>query len=155
MKFSDKIFQTFLIFSLITMALFAGGCNQSPYPRAEGIEDFKFIAQQMLKKLEKGEIIRTNGFYIECAVDKKREKGVRISEIVCDKENTRSITIRITDPTSRPPSQKIEAIQLSALSGDIITTSIGKTNTISNGITIDFDRSGQSVTLVRLVETTP
>ncbi len=155
MKFSDKFFQAFLVFSFISLALIISGCNQSPYPRAEGIEDFKFIAQQMLKKLEKGEITRTNGFYIECAVDKKRDKGVRISEIVCDKENTRSITIRITDPTSRPPSQKINTIQLSTLSGDIITTSLGKTNTISNGITIAFDRSAQSVTLVRLVETTP
>ncbi len=155
MPFSGKIFRAFLVFSCISLALITSSCDQNPIPMTDGIEDFKSIAQQMLYKLEKGEITRNRGFFIECAVDKKRDKGIRISEIVCDKESFRTITIRVTDPTSRPPSQEIETIKLSTLSGDIITAHKEKTKTTSNGITITFDRSGQSVTMVRQFEKTP
>lgn len=126
---------------------FQVGCSESVTQSSEGIEDFITVSQQALTRLEKGVITRNRGFNTECAVDIKRERGIRISETVCDEANTRSITIRITDPTSRPPSQKISSIQLTTLTDETVTTKKGKTQTTSSGIDIKLDRSGQSVIL--------
>ncbi len=119
MQFSDNNYRDFFVYLLILWALLLSGCDQSQPQMADGIEGFKSIAQEILNKLEKGEIKRNSGFFIECAVDNRREKGIRISETVCDKENTRTITIRVTDPTSRPPSQRVETIKLSTLTLNI------------------------------------
>ncbi|MCH9696880.1 MAG: hypothetical protein K0U68_02140 [Gammaproteobacteria bacterium] len=126
---------------------FQMGCNESVTQSSEGIEDFFTVSQQSLTRLEKGEITRNRGFNTECAVDIKRDRGIRISETVCDKADFRSITIRITDPTSRPPSQKIRSIQLTTLTDETVTTKKGETQTTSSGVVIKLDRSGQSVIL--------
>lgn len=145
MKCCNRVSKSIFVYFFILLALSISSCDKTQLQSADGIDDFKSIAQQTLTKLENGEITRNEGFYTECALDVKRDKGIRISESVCDKENFRSITIRITDPTSRPPSQKIKTIQLSTESGDIITASRGGIKTTSKGITIKFDRSGQSI----------
>ncbi len=145
MKSSINVSHAFFVSSLISLACINSGCNQDRPQMSDGLDDLKVVAQKSLSKLEKGKIIRNKGFYIECALDLKRDKGIRISESVCDKNNTRNIIIRVTDPTSRPPSQQLDKIQLASLSGDIITAYRGKSATTSNGINIKFDRSGQSV----------
>ncbi len=145
MKSRSKSSRALLVSSLILFVALTSGCDQSRPQAIDGIEDFQTVAQQFLNKLEKGQILRNRGFYTECAVDIKRDKGIRISETVCDKDNLRHITIRITDPGSRPPSQRMEKIQLSSLSGDTIIAYRGKDKTTINGITVQFDRSGQSV----------
>ncbi|MEE9345972.1 MAG: hypothetical protein V3U88_10235 [Methylococcales bacterium] len=145
MKSSNKISRAFLVSSLILLACVNSGCDQDRPPMSDGLDDLRNIAQQSFSRLEKGQITRNKGFYIECALDLKRKKGIRISESVCDKNNSRNITIRITDPTSRPPSQQLDKIQLTNQSGDTITAYRGKPATTKNGIKIKFDRSGQSV----------
>jgi hypothetical protein len=145
MKSSHTISRAFLVSSLISLACVNSGCDQDHPPMSDGLEELKNIAQQSFSRLEKGQIKRNDGFYIECALDIKRDNGIRISESVCDKNNSRNITIRITDPTSRPPSQQLDKIQLTSQSGDTIIAYRGKPATTLNGIKIKFDRSGQSV----------
>ena len=147
MKDNNRASQAVFVYMLILLALTTSSCDNTQSQSADGIDDFKIIAQQILTKLENGKITRNPGFYTECAVDIKRDKGIRISETVCDKENVSIVTIRITDPTSRPPSQKIKTILLSTQSGEMIAISRRETKTTLNGITIKFDRSGQSVTI--------
>ncbi len=153
MERSDVASRFYLLFLLVSLACISSSCDSPQTQSADGIDDFISVAQQSLKKLEKGNIKRNSGFYIECAVDIRRDKGIRISETVCDKDSTRSITIRITDPTSRPPSQKLRSINLASLSGEMITAKKGESKTIENGLTIKLDRSGQSIIMDWNIET--
>ncbi len=152
MKFSNKITRAFLVLSLMLLACVNSGCDQNRPPMSDGLEELRNIAQQSFSRLEKGQIKRNNGFYIECALDIKRNNGIRISESVCDKNNSRNITIRITDPTSRPPSQQLDKIQLTSQSGDTIIAYRGKPATTLNGINIKFDRTGQSIEIHTEIE---
>lgn len=145
MNFSYNISRALLASSLISLVCINSGCDQDRPQMSDGLDELRDVAQQSFSSLEKGQIKRNKGFYIECALDMKRDKGIRISESVCDKNNSRNITIRITDPTSRPPSQQLDKIQLTNQSGDIITAYRGKSATTSNGIQIKYDRSGQSI----------
>ncbi len=140
---------------MILLVLLTASCDKTQRGTNNDIGDFKSVAQQSLARLEKGKIIRIGGFNIECAVDFKRERGMRISETVCDKENIRNITIRVTDPGSRPPSQKVKKIQLTSLDGKLVSVHNGETKTMPNGFTVTFDRSGQSVTLGAQFESQP
>ncbi len=140
---------------MILLVLFISSCDDTQRGTNNDIGDFKSVAQQALTSLERGKIVRNRGFNIECAVDFKRKRGMRISETVCDKENARNITIRVTDPGSRPPSQKPTKMQLSSLEGKLISVHIGETKTMRNGFNITFDRSGQSVTFDAQFENKP
>ncbi len=155
MKYRSKRSRALLVSSLTLFFAMTSGCDQNRPQAIDGIEDFQVVAQEFLYKLENDQILRNRGFYTECAVDFKRAKGIRISETVCDKDNLRNITLRITDPGSRPPSQRMEKIQLSSLSGDTITAYRGKAKTAINDITIQFDRSGQSVIMNRQIKIQP
>lgn len=152
MKSGNKISRAFLVSSLILLACVNSSCDQDRPQIADGLGDLIDIAQQSFSRLEKGQITRNDGFYIECALDIKRNNGIRISESVCDKNNSRSITIRITDPTSRPPSQQLDKIQLTNQSGDTIIAYRGKPATTLNGINIKFDRTGQSIEIHTKIE---
>ena len=155
MKSSSKRSRALLVSSLTLFFSMISGCDQNRPQAIDGIEDFQVVAQEFFYKLEKGQIRRNRGFYTECALDIKSAKGIRISETVCDKDALRHITIRITDPGSRPPSQRIEKIQLSSQSGDTMTAYRGKDKTTINGITVQFDRSGQSVIMDGQVKIQP
>jgi hypothetical protein len=156
MQFSYTISRAFLVSSFISLACINSGCDQDRPQMSDGLNELRDVAQQSFSSLEKGQIKRNKGFYIECALDLKRDQGINISESVCDKNNSRNITVRITDPTSRPPSQQLDEIQLTSQSGDTITAYRGKSTTTSNGITIKFDRSGQSLEIhSKMEKTTP
>jgi hypothetical protein len=145
MNTGNKKFSAFLIISFILLIFTSSGCDQNRPPMSDGLDDLKTIAQQYFSKLENGKVQRIKGFFIECAVDFMRVKGIRISETVCDKDSSRNIIIRVTDPTSRPPSQLLDKIQLISQTDNTITVYRGKTVTTSNDITIEFHRSGQSI----------
>ena len=152
MNFRYNISRAFLASSLVSLACINCGCDQDRPQMSDGQNELTDIAQQSFSRLENGLIKRNEGFFIECALDLKRNKGINISESVCDKNNSREITIRVTDPTSRPPSQQLDKIQLTSQSGDIITAYRGKSTQTSNGIKIKYDRSGQSVEIYARME---
>jgi hypothetical protein len=152
---NHKIPHAFIGAPLIALTFISTGCDQNRPQMSDGLDDLKATAQQYLSKLEKNDITRVHGFYLECAVNIKRVKGIRVSETVCDKSNTRAITLRVTDPTARPPSQQLDNIQLTNLSGNTMTIIRGTTKASSSGITITFDRSGQSIVMNRQVARKP
>lgn len=116
---------------------------------ADGLSDFKYAVDVSYQRLVNGQIKRNKGFDSECAVHWDTHGGIRISETVCGKENSgQEITVRITDPTSRPPSQRVDKFLIDAGNGSNISVSRGEIQALENGISIEFDRSGQSIIII-------
>jgi hypothetical protein len=57
------------------------------------------------------------------------------------------VTIRVTDPTSRPPSQRQTQVSVSLDEAHQLTLTREMTQRLQNGITLYLDRTGQSVVL--------
>lgn len=145
MKSVDKLRRVFA--PLVITTCMASACN-SQAPSSDGLDSFRQAVQVSYQRLVAGKIRKKDGFFGECSVDFGSENGVRISETVCDKgENSGNITIRVTDPTSRPPSQKLAKLTVALSEEGEISLDRGSSERLSNGITLLFDQSGQSVEL--------
>lgn len=128
------------------------GCQQSEShtQSSTGFIDFGKSVERAYGRLAKGNIHKKAGFYNECSVDFSTETGIRISQSVCDDGgNVLNVTIRVTDPASRPPSQRQNRISVVLL--DLGKTSLGRDHSkeFPNGTTIKIDRTGQSAILTR------
>ena len=87
----------------------ASACSQrdAQSPAADGLDDFREVVEAAYQRLTGGRIRKKAGFFGECSVDWRTESGIRVSETVCDDgKDSWTVTIRITDPSSRPPSQR-------------------------------------------------
>lgn len=131
------------------------GCRQAEYQTqsSTGFNDFGRSVERAYGRLANGSIQKKSGFYNECSVEFSTETGIRVSQSVCDEgESALSVTIRVTDPTSRPPSQRQNVIP-------VVLAELGKTKLVRgntqefpNGTTIKIDRTGQSAILTRSLQ---
>ncbi len=128
----------------------APACSQRDVqsPAADGLDDFREVVEAAYQRLVGGQIRKKAGFFGECSVDWGTESGIRVSETVCDNgKDSWAVTIRITDPTSRPPSQRQTEITVALDEERDLTLLREKKETLENGITLRLDRTGQSVVL--------
>ncbi|MGH8550342.1 MAG: hypothetical protein ACRERU_17435 [Methylococcales bacterium] len=137
---------------IISLFCVDSACQRSEFPTqaSSGFIDFGKTVERAYNRLAEGNITKKDGFYNECSVDFATETGVRVSESVCDDgDNALKVTIRVTDPTTRPPSQRQDRIAV--VLGDLGKKNLirGNTEEFPNGTTIVVDRTGQSVTLTR------
>ena len=129
---------------------FSSACSQSvPHsPAADGLDDFREVVEEGYQRLAAGRIQKKAGFMNECSVDWRTERGIRVSETVCDAgTQSGTVTIRITDPSSRPPSQKQTQVTVILDEDHQLTLAREMTQRLANGITLYLDRTGQSVVL--------
>lgn len=141
------VFPVLLVSGLV---LVPSGCKQrdAQVPANDGQIDFKKVVEDQYRKLASGKIRKQGGFSNQCSVGMDIDRGIRVSETVCDSEgHFWDVTIRITDPSNRPPSQRQKKINVALGDGRYITVSRGVPQQISNGITVNLDRTGQSVVL--------
>lgn len=135
---------SFLVIIIIQVAILS--CKQHD-PQTESLANFKKVVNRSYQYLASAKINKKAGFFGECSVNMGIESGIRISETVCDDTgDSLNITIRITDPSSRPPSQQLRQITILEQEEDI-TIARGNTARLLNGITLHFDETGQSVIL--------
>ena len=144
-----------LMFLLVSGAvLISSGCKErdANVPTTDGQIDFIKVVEDQYRRLAAGKVRKKDGFSNQCSVDMKIDRGIRVSETVCDSgEKIWDITIRITDPASRPPSQRQKKINVALENGRYITLSHSISQQLSNGIGMNLDRTGQSVILNRKV----
>jgi len=128
----------------------ASACSQGDVqsPAADGLDDFREVVEAAYQRLVGGQIRKKAGFFGECSVDWGTESGIRVSETVCDNgKDSWTVTIRITDPTSRPPSQRQSQITMALDEERNLTLLREKKEQLESGITLRLDRTGQSVVL--------
>jgi hypothetical protein len=128
----------------------ASGCSQhdAQSPAADGLDDFRQVVEAAYQRLVGGRIRKKAGFFGECSVDWRTESGIRVSETVCDNgKDSWTVTIRITDPTSRPPSQRQTQMTIALDDERNLTLLREKKEQLKNRITLRLDRTGQSVVL--------
>lgn len=134
--------------SIFLAAIYACDQGDPGIPLADGLNEFNKVVESSYKKLVVGRFRKKAGFSTKCSVDIDTVRGIRVSETICDDdENSLDVTIRITDPTSRPPSQQQKTIRVTQNDGGSFAVDRGDTKTLAEGITFDFDRSGQSAVI--------
>ncbi len=151
MKLGEIPRMVLLFLAVPSLVLIPSGCQQrdAQVPENDGQIDFKIVVEDQYRKLASGEIRKKDGFSNQCSVDMDIERGIRVSETVCDSERRLwDVTIRITDPSNRPPSQRQKKINVALGNGRFVTVSRGIPQQIPNGITMSLDRTGQSVVLI-------
>ena len=132
------------------LVLIPSGCKQrdAQVPADNSQIDFIKVVEGRYRKLASGKIRKIRGFSNRCSVGMDIDRGIRVSETVCDSErHFWDVTIRITDPSNRPPSQRQKKINMALGDGRYITVNRGGPQQISKGITMSLDRTGQSVVL--------
>ena len=153
MEYFEKLCIRQVLYTVIAIHLVGCGDSGTYTPRGDGIGDFQKAVALSYDKLQRGKVVKKKGFYNECSVDWAEFEGIRISETVCDLDlKSRRVTIRITDPTSRPPSYRLNSISIAAEINLTITVRRGTKQELPNGINVKLDRTGQSVELERVVE---
>jgi len=128
----------------------ASACSQhdAQSPAADGLDDFREVVEAAYQRLTGGRIQKKAGFFGECSVDWRTESGIRVSETVCDDgKDSWKVTIRVTDPTSRPPSQRQTQMTVALDEERDLTLLREKMEQLENGVTLRLDRTGQSVVL--------
>ncbi len=136
-----------LVFGLVMLT---SACEQNAPQRQSGvgIEDFKQSVEAAYKRLASGTIRKKDGFYNECSVDFAVEHGIRVSETVCNNsDNSLDITIRVTDPATRPPSQYRKDVSFKLGKNGLVNLPRGSTKQMESGVSLHLDRTGQSVML--------
>jgi hypothetical protein len=137
---------------VISILCLESGCQRSEFQTqsSSGFVDYGKSIERAYNRLAEGRIDKRQGFENECSVELTSQGGVRVSESVCDDgEGALKVTILVTDPASRPPSQRQE--QITVVLGDLGKKNLirGNTEELPNGTTINIDRTGQSATLTR------
>lgn len=132
------------------LVMLISACEQSGPQRQSGtgIVDFKKAVEVAYKRLVSGTIRKKDGFYNECSVEFAVEHGIRVSETVCDNgDNSLDITIRVTDPATRPPSQRRKDVSFKLGKNRLVNIQQDSTKQTESGVTLYLDRTGQSVVL--------
>ncbi len=152
MKTFSKVRRQYWFWILFSLSYVISGCQQTGFQTqsAKGFVDFGKSIERAYNRLSNGQIRKKAGFYNECSVDFSTEKGIRVSQSICnDGKDTLNVTIRVTDPATRPPSQRQKRVSINLEKLGRTSLIPGKTEEFSNGTTIKIDRTGQSATLTR------
>lgn len=139
-----------LIFCLLTT-----GCGQTT-PQTQsgvGINDFKRAIISAYQRLISEKVKKKDGFYNECSVEFGMDHGIRVSETVCESdENTWDVTIRVTDPATRPPSQRRKDVSIELENFGRMNLARGISQKTDSGVMLLLDRTGQSVVLTANID---
>lgn len=158
MRVKNNITRTCAALGILGVLATNSACDQGD-PRtlsAAAQDDFIQLVEDSYREMKAGQIKKKAGFFGECSVDFGMENGIRYSKTVCDAgKDSLKVTIRVTDPSSRPPSQQNKSIALTLDEGKKKNVARGKTEQLQNGITLHLDRSGQSVEMTGIVPSTP
>jgi hypothetical protein len=133
-----------------SLAMMTSACEQGGPQRQSGVgfADFTRAVEAAYKRLVFSTIRKKDGFYNECSVDLAIEHGIRVSETVCDNSNNSlDITIRVTDPASRPPSQRRKDVSFKLGKNGLVNLPRDSTKQMESGVALYLDRTGQSVVL--------
>jgi hypothetical protein len=144
-----NVYRWCLAFSLLALE---SACQRSEFQSQSktGFIDFSQSVERAYHRLAEDRIHKKDGFYNECSVEFFTETGIRVSESVCEEgDSALKVTIQITDPATRPPSQRQEHIAV--LLGDLGRKNLirGQSEEFPNGTTIEIDRTGQTAILTR------
>ena len=152
MKIFSKLRRQNWFWILFSLSCLVSGCQQTGFQTqsSKGLVDFGKSIERAYDRLSKGQIRKKPGFYNECSLDFSTEKGIRVSQSICDDgKDALNVTIRVTDPATRPPSQKQDRVSISLAKLGITSLIPGETEKFSNGTTIKINRTGQSAILTR------
>ncbi len=141
------------VFLLGPLLLVACEQNSPQYQSASGIYDFKRAVVSAYERLAFKKIRKKDGFYNECSVEFDMNHGIRVSETVCNvDEDALEVTIRVTDPATRPPSQRRLNVSVELEKYGLLTLSRGIPEKTDSGVMLLLDRTGQSVILTARVD---
>ncbi|GEM_PF-1704823 len=146
-EFPKLVFPFLVVSGFLLIPL---GCKQrdAQVPATDGQIDFIKVVEEQYRRLTSGEIGKRGGFSNQCSVGMDIKRGIRVSETVCDSSGKFwDVTIRVTDPSSRPPSQRQKTIGVVLDDHGDIILSRGNSQQLSNGVTMSLDRTGQSVVM--------
>ena len=140
---------------LLGFFLLAIACEQnSPQTQSGvGINDFKRAIVSAYQRLISERVQKKDGFYNECSVQFDMDHGIRVSETVCDADGNKwDVTIRVTDPATRPPSQRRVDVSVELEKFGRVNLSRGISQKTESGVMLLLDRTGQSVVLTASID---